>query len=94
MKKLPSVTVASLLVPCLFYLAITFFYEADEKLVMTAGIVAVAVSLMLLTFIFTLAIGCWVVIVMKGPVRTADSYPLIDAERPHRREKDKGSFEP
>lgn len=29
-----------------------------------------------------LAIGCLIVVVTKGPVRTADSYPLIDFDRP------------
>ena len=34
------------------------------------------------TAVLTVAIGCWVVMVMKGPHYAADSYPLNDAPRP------------
>ncbi|MEK6667655.1 MAG: hypothetical protein AABZ19_02405 [Pseudomonadota bacterium] len=34
------------------------------------------------TLVLTAAIGCAIVILMKGPTYTADSYPLPDADRP------------
>lgn len=32
--------------------------------------------------VLTAAIGCAIVILMKGPIYTADSYPTPDADRP------------
>ena len=34
------------------------------------------------TLVLTAAIGCAIVILMKGPTYTADSYPMPDADRP------------
>jgi hypothetical protein len=34
------------------------------------------------TVVLTLSIGCFIVMVMKGPAYVADAYPLPDAERP------------
>ncbi len=39
------------------------------------------------TLILTLAIGCWIVIVMKGPAYVADAYPMPDADAPDRGDK-------
>ncbi|MEE4185234.1 MAG: hypothetical protein V2J12_05665 [Gammaproteobacteria bacterium] len=36
------------------------------------------------TAVFTVAIGCYVVVVMKGPHYAADSYPVEHANRPAR----------
>jgi len=36
------------------------------------------------TAVFTVAIGCYVVVVMKGPHYAADSYPVEHANRPER----------
>lgn len=33
------------------------------------------------TMVFTVAAGCWVIRVMKGPVREADGYPLPQPDR-------------
>lgn len=42
------------------------------------------VSLIVLhwTVVFTVGIGAFIVMVMKGPAYVADAYPLSDAERP------------
>lgn len=42
------------------------------------------VSLLILhwTVVFTVAIGAFIVLVMKGPAYVADPYPMDDAERP------------
>ena len=34
------------------------------------------------TVVFTVGIGAFIVMVMKGPAYVADAYPLSDAERP------------
>jgi len=45
------------------------------------------VGLMILfwTALFTVAIGAFVVMVMKGPAYVADAYPLSDSDRPAHR---------
>ncbi len=35
------------------------------------------------TLVLTVSLGCFIVMVMKGPVYEADSYPLPDADRPY-----------
>ena len=37
-----------------------------------------------LTMVLTVAFGCVIVMIMKGPQYTSDSYPVQDAERPLR----------
>ena len=36
------------------------------------------------TMVVTVALGCLIVMIMKGPQYTSDSYPVQDAERPSR----------
>jgi hypothetical protein len=44
--------------------------------------IAIGAGILLWTLVVTVAIGCVVVMVMKGPVQTADSYPVPDRDRP------------
>jgi hypothetical protein len=55
-----------------------------NHLVQTTDFLAIGVFMVHLTAVVTVAIGAFMVVVMKGPVQTADSYPLSDAERPAR----------
>lgn len=92
LRWLPKATAASTLVPLAFYFYVMYYPPIPdggtaEKTLMTAGIAAVAVAITLLTAIFTVAIGCWIVVVMKGPARYADSYPLQDAKHPAKEDK-------
>jgi hypothetical protein len=52
------------------------------KHVKTVDIFAIATAITFLTAILTLAIGCIVVYIMKGPAYVADAYPLQHADRP------------
>lgn len=45
-------------------------------------ILAIAFVTLHLTAVFTVAVGCVVVMVMKGPGYVADGYDLSDAEQP------------
>ena len=45
-------------------------------------IIAISSLITIWTAIFTVAIGAFVVFIMKGPVYTADSLELIDSEQP------------
>ena len=54
------------------------------KHIKTAEIFAIAAEISLLTAVVTVAIGCVVVHIMKGPAYAADSLPVSHADRPKR----------
>ena len=60
------------------------------KQVRSVDIFAIAAEISFITLVFTVAIGCVVVHIMKGPAYAADSLPVehSDHPRPHRRPGD------
>lgn len=60
----------------------------SAKHVLTVDIFAIATGISFVTAVFTIAIGCIVVHVMKGPAYIADAYPVEHAERPSDRRED------
>lgn len=52
------------------------------KAVQSADIMAIAAVVLHWTVMFTLAIGCFIVVVMKGHAYVADAYPLVDRDYP------------
>ena len=54
--------------------------STSEKYLTGVGIYAVATVVTVWTAAFTVAIGCLIVMIMKGPAYVADRYPLIDSE--------------
>ena len=52
------------------------------KQVRSVDIFAIAAEISLLTLVFTVAIGCVVVHIMKGPAYVADSLPVEHSDRP------------
>lgn len=89
MRRLPGALAAGTLIP-LFSFAFAWLYpdpaagETPEKYLTTVGIAALAVVITAWTAVFTVAIGCVVVMLMKGPAYVADRYHLPDAEEPGR----------
>jgi len=87
LRRLPGVLVVGTLVPTLAYLY-AYLYPAPapgdsiEKYLAGVAIAAIASVLTLWTAVFTAAIACCIVWVMKGPAYVADRYPLIDADAP------------
>lgn len=47
-------------------------------------IYVISISVFYCTAIFTIALGAFIVMVMKGPAYVADAYPLVDSDRPKR----------
>jgi len=83
LRLLPQAALASVVIPGLFYAYVRYVQPANpEKTIIAAAIAAIAVVVTLCTAIFTIAIACWIVVVMKGPPKYADSYPLQDADQP------------
>ncbi len=94
-KKLPLALLASTVIPVLMSLLVRFYptskdIDAQIKIEQSVDIFAVAVGITLWTAVFTVAIGCIVVIVMKGPRYTADSYNLQDRNYPEDDNKKSG----
>lgn len=54
------------------------------KFITTVDIYTFSLLATLWTALFTLAVGAFTVMVMKGPAYVADAYPLIDSEAPRR----------
>ena len=92
-RRLPVALLASTAIPAFAYLYARFFPapafgETVEKYLIGVEIAAVATVITAWTAVFTVAIGCVVVMLMKGPAYVADRYPLSDADEPRRSDAD------
>ena len=96
LRKLPRVTlVGTLLILALPALARILPPDpaADiAKQVRSVDIFAIGAEISFITLVFTVAIGCVIVHIMKGPTYAADSMPVEHADRPkpQRRREDDG----
>jgi hypothetical protein len=87
LKKLPMTLLACTVIPLLWYWLSSLFPanvpgESAEKYLTGVSIAVIATVITAWTAVFTVAIGCFIVILMKGPAYVADQYPLSDAETP------------
>lgn len=87
LKKLPLVTLLGTLLPGIASLASRFLAPQETlaeaaKYTGMVDIAAFATVVTVWTAAFTVAIGCVVVVLMKGPAYVADAYELVDSERP------------
>lgn len=87
LRRLPMITLVGTLLPALYALGARLFDgglpEAELlKAVQLADILAIATVVLHWTVVFTLAIGCFIVVVMKGHAYVADAYPLVDRDYP------------
>ena len=85
--KLPLYSLGGTLIPVFMSLLARCFPRQTEssllgKQIMTVDIFAIAIGITAWTAVLTVAIGCIIVIVMKGPQYTADSYHIDDSEFP------------
>lgn len=88
-KKIPMLTAAGFVVLGLLWaVACVWPWEGTEtevaSLIQRLEFALIGAAIFHLTVILTVTIGCVVVLIMKGPRYTADSYPVADAERPGR----------
>jgi hypothetical protein len=94
LKRLPRITlVGTLLVlamPVLVRILPPDPAVDVAKQVRSVDIFAIAAEISLVTLVMTVAIGCVIVHIMKGPAYAADSLPVehSDRPRPHRRQDD------
>ena len=89
LRKLPLVALGGTLIPGLFAL-FTHLTPPEgtamevAKHVHLADILAIALVVTVWTGVLTVAIGCVVVILMKGPAYVADPYEVHHGDRPER----------
>ena len=87
LRRLPRLLLAGTAIPLLFAVA-AHLVPPDLPASALSGhrqfvnIVATAVVVTAWTAVFAVAIGCFVVMVMKGPAYVADRYDVSDAEQP------------
>jgi hypothetical protein len=86
LRRLPKITLAGSLIPVALAVLVRVLPSepgADvAKHIKTVDIFAIATAITFLTAVLTVAIGCIVVYIMKGPAYVADAYPLQHADRP------------
>jgi len=87
LRRLPGVLWLGSLLPALVALAARGFpwSGSDTEVatrITTVDIFAISAVILHWTAVLTVAIGAFIVMVMKGPAYVADAYPLEDAERP------------
>lgn len=87
LKKLPLTLALGTLLPLVISLTNRFIPPEGTavqiaKQLKIVDIASIAVVVTVWTAVFTVAIGCFVVVIMKGPGYVADAYELVDSERP------------
>jgi hypothetical protein len=86
-RRLPLIASAGTAIPLLCLLAVRLAAaraSSDEaaKLAMTFEIALASVAILYWTIVFTVVLGCLIVVIAKGPAYVADAYPLPDADAP------------
>jgi len=90
LKKLPLTVLLGTLFPLVMSLANRFFPPEGTasqiaKHIKSVDITAIATVVTVWTAVLTVAIACFVVMMMKGHAYVADAYELRDSDRPESR---------
>lgn len=87
MKKLPRLGVLGLLALLLLW-GISLVWPLagnphdTERMLQTFNYALIGLAIFHVTMVLTVAFGCFIVMIMKGPQYTSDSYPVVDSDRP------------
>ena len=89
LRRLPVLLLGGTLVPVFLGIASRLWPPAGAPSMLAAhfqfiDIIAIALIVTTWTAALTVAVGCCVVVIMKGPAYVADRYDLSDAESPRR----------
>lgn len=87
LRKLPQLTLAGTVGPALAALIARFYFDrgsADDiaRQVQTFDILMVGLVVFLWVVLLTVAIGCVIVWLMKGPAYVADAYDVSHGDQP------------
>ena len=88
LRRLPHISLAGSLIPVALAVLVRLLPPEPgvdiAKHIKTVDIFAIATAITFFTGILTVAIGCVVVYIMKGPAYVADAYPLQHSDYPAR----------
>ena len=88
LRRLPRIALVGSLLPVALSVLVRIVPSEDAinplKHVKSVDIFAISTGITFLTAVFTVAIGCVVVYIMKGPAYVADAYPVEHSDRPAR----------
>jgi len=87
LRRVPLLSVAGTVVPllCLGMVRLAAVWASDivsDKLAMSIEIALESLVILYWTVLFTVALGCVIVMIAKGAAYVADAYPLPDADAP------------
>ena len=86
LRRLPQITLVGSLIPVALAVLVRVLPPEPgvdiAKHVKTVDIFAIATAITFFTAVLTVAIGCIVVYIMKGPAYVADAYPLQHSDYP------------
>ena len=86
LRKLPHITLVGALIPVALAVLVRVLPPEPgidvAKHIKTVDIFAIATAITFFTAVLTVAIGCIVVFIMKGPAYVADAYPLQHSDHP------------
>jgi hypothetical protein len=86
LRQLPKVALAGLMIPVALAILVRIVPAEPgvniAKHIKSVDIFAIASAITFFTAVVTVAIGCIIVYIMKGPAYVADAYPLQHSDRP------------
>lgn len=86
LRRLPMALLAGTLIPASLSVLVRLLPPAEgsdpAKAVLNVDIFSIATAITFWAAVLTVAIGCVVVAIMKGPAYVADAYPVAHANRP------------
>lgn len=86
LRRLPRIALVGSLLPAALAVLVRIVPAQPgidrAKHIKSVDIFAISTEITFLVALFTVAIGCIVVYVMKGPAYVADAYPVEHADRP------------
>jgi hypothetical protein len=87
LRRLPLFAVAGIVVPLLGWLMVALAARWASSIVTAKVAISLEIALASLvilywTVVFTVALGCVIVMIAKGPAYVADAYPLPDSDAP------------
>ncbi len=86
LRRLPKIALVGSLLPIALSVLVRILPAEPgvdrAKHITSVDIFAIATEVTFLTAVFTVAIGCVVVYIMKGPAYVADAYPVEHSDQP------------
>jgi hypothetical protein len=86
LRRLPHITLVGSLIPVALAVLVRVIPPTPgidvAKHIKTVDIFAIATAITFFTAVLTVAVGCIIVYLMKGPAYVADAYPLQHSDHP------------